>query len=296
LESLCLSHILSKGKEDRQPDRMDFIIKNKVAIVTGGSSGIGRALCISLANEGAKAVVVADINAKGAEETLKRIVDVSPLTASQVDFISCDCSREADIVQVINKTTTKFGSVDIFVGNAGIGTKGDFIEDFNEKGFRKQLNVNVMQHIWSSKALVPQWQQNKSPGCIVIVASAAGLLMQIGSLSYAITKRAAVSVAEFIAITYGQNGVSVVCVCPQAVKTPMVIDESGTSQAGVAAVDGMLEPEEVASETVSAIKDGRFLVVLPGTVKKYMNRKADDPERWIKGMQRLNARFLEPKL
>lgn len=139
--------------------------------------------------------------------------------------------------------------------------------------------------------MIPSWTSRKEGGCFVITASAAGLLTQIGSLEYAVTKSSAVSVAEFLAITYGLSGVRVTVICPQAVNTPMV---SGPNV--VAAVDGMLEPDDVACETILAIQQGKFLVAMPGVVTTYIQRKTSDYDRWIKGMQRLNSKFINSSL
>mmetsp|Transcript_1767 Transcript_1767/g.2090 ORF Transcript_1767/g.2090 Transcript_1767/m.2090 type:complete len:271 (+) Transcript_1767:61-873(+) len=270
---------------------MAYNVQGKVALVTGGSSGIGRAICSSLAHAGARAVVVADIDKNGGEKTLDILTQEFNLPAGSSLFLKCDCSLEGDITKVIAKTIEEFGTLDIFVGNAGIGSQGDLVEDFVDSKFQKMFQINVFQHIWAAKFLVPEWRKMGKSGCMVIVASAAGLLTQIGSLSYSLSKGSAVSLAEFLAITYGASGLKVVCVCPMAVRTPMIGDGKG-----VASVDGILEPETVASETINAINTGKFLVTLPSSVQTYVSRKSDDRDRWVKGMQRLNNKFSGSKI
>ncbi|MEM7018023.1 MAG: SDR family oxidoreductase [Pseudomonadota bacterium] len=252
-------------------------IKNRIAVVTGGASGIGRALCQRFAQDGAKAVVAVDLNLEGAQETATGIGDVA--TAMQANV-----GKEEDIQRVIEETEKNIGPIDIFCGNAGIGIGGG-AEVPNDK-WQLIWDVNVMAHIFAARHLIPKMLE-RGGGYFLNTASAAGLLNQIGSAPYGVTKHAAVSFAEWIAITYGDKGVGVSVLCPQAVRTGMTAGTDG----GVAGLDGMLEPEVVAAACLQAIEEEKFLVLPHPEVLEYMQRKTADYDRWIGGMQRLRRKI-----
>lgn len=251
-------------------------IKDKVAVVTGGASGIGTALCLRFAKEGAKAVVVADIDLAGAQEVAGQIGGLAVL---------CDVSSEQDVADLVEKAERHCGPIDLFCSNAGIITPGAL--DVSNEKWQQIWEINVMAHVYAGRAVIPR-MISRGGGYFVITASAAGLLSQIGSAPYSVTKHAAVGLAENIAITYGDQGIRVSAICPQAVETKM------TSQGGgVAAVNGMIGADKVADDTIQALAEERFLVLPHQEVATYMQRKASDYDRWLKGMRRLQARFME---
>jgi len=251
-------------------------IKDKVAVVTGGASGIGTALCRRFAKDGAKAVVVADIDADGAQGVADEIGGMA---------ISCDVRKEADITRLVTETEKNCGPVDIFCSNAGIVLPG-CLEVSNED-WQRIWEINVMAHVYAARAVVPGMME-RGGGYFVITASAAGLLSQIGSAPYSVTKHAAVGLAENLLITYGDQGLRVSAICPQAVETAMT-----RQGGGVAAVNGMIHADQVADDTVKALAEETFLVLPHPEVATYMQRKTADYDRWLKGMRRLQQKFIE---
>ena len=250
-------------------------IIDKRVVVTGAASGIGKALCKAFKDAGAKTVVAVDINLEGAEVTAKEIEGLA---------VSANVAKEEDIKMVIQEANNFCGGIDIFCSNAGIGGAPGFIETEAED-WQNIWEVNVMAHIFAAKHVLPQMLEREE-GYLVNTSSAAGLLTQLGAAGYSVTKAAAVSFAEWIKITYGEKGIGVSCLCPQAVRTAM------TAQGpGVAGVDGMMEPEVVAQEVLSAIAEERFLVLPHTEVAEYVMRKGNDRDRWIKGMQRLQKQY-----
>ena len=251
-------------------------IVDKRVVVTGAASGIGKALAIEFKNEKAKDVVLVDLN----EEVLE--------VAKELGFLGfiVDVSKEDQIKKLITSANEKMGGIDIFCSNAGIaGAIG--LLDVSTEDWQNIWDINFMAHAHAAKHLIPQMLEQGS-GYLVNTASAAGLLTQIGAAPYSVTKAAAVSLAEWIKITYGEKGIGVSCLCPQAVKTAM------TAQGpGVAGVDGMIEADECAKDVIDAIKKERFLVTPHEEVLEYIKRKTTDYDRWITGMQRLQGRFEE---
>ena len=219
-------------------------VTDKVIVVTGGGSGIGRALCRRFAQEGAKAVVVVDINREGAKAVADEIDGLA---------VKCDVSKEEEIIEVVRQTEEKIGPIDLFCSNAGIMLAGG-VEVPNE-GWQRIWEINVLAHVYAARALIPGMIE-RGGGYLLNTASAAGLLTQIGSAPYSVTKHAAVGLAEIIAITYGDRGIKVSVLCPQAVRTEMA-----PVGGGVAAVDGMLEAEQVADMVTKALEEERFLIL-----------------------------------
>ena len=161
-------------------------------------------------------------------------------------------------------------------------------EETPDADWRLNWDIHVMAHVYAARALAPAMAARGS-GYLVITASAAGLLNHLDSASYAVTKHAAVAFAEWLAITYGDRGVQVSVLCPQAVRTAMTQDHED----GVASVDGMIEPEAVADSVVEAMAAEDFLILPHPEVLDYMQRKAGDYYRWLGGMRKLRARYLE---
>jgi NAD(P)-dependent dehydrogenase (short-subunit alcohol dehydrogenase family) len=251
-------------------------IRGRHVVVTGGAHGIGAALCRRFAREGARAVVVADRDEAGARAVAREIggtafgVDVAD--ASQVDSLVAH-AREAH------------GEIDLFCSNAGISVAGGV--EVPVRDWQRIWEINVLAHVHAARAVLPAMIA-RGEGYLLQTASAAGLLTQIGSAPYSVTKHAAVALAEWLAITHGEQGIRVSVLCPQAVRTAMT---AGLEGGGVAGVDGMLEPEAVAEAAVQGVAEERFLILPHPSVADYVRRKAGDVDRWLRGMQRLQARY-----
>ena len=253
-------------------------IAGKIVVVTGGASGIGKSLCERFAAEGARGVVVSDINAAGVEAVRSSIAG-----QTQALGMVTDVRIESDVQALVTKTLEVFGHIDLFCSNAGIFTPGG--EEVSNEQWQRIWEINVMAHIYASRAVLPSMLA-RGEGYLLNTASAAGLLNQIGSAPYGVTKHAAVGFAEWLAITYGAKGIKVSVLCPQAVRTQMTA--GGTGAAGV---DGMLEPEQLAQTVIETLASERFLVLPHPEVLTYMQRKTADYDRWIGGMRRLQERF-----
>jgi NAD(P)-dependent dehydrogenase (short-subunit alcohol dehydrogenase family) len=250
-------------------------LKDRIIVVTGAASGIGRAMALRFHNEGAKAVICADINGNA----VRAIANEVGGAAYEVNV-----AREADIQNLIENVENECGPIDLFCSNAGIAFEGGVEVDNNR--WQDVWEINVMAHVFAARHLVPRMIE-RGGGYLLNTSSAAGLLSQIGSAPYTVTKHAAVSLAEWLAITYGEQGLKVSVLCPQFVRTAMT---AGAEDA-VAAVDGILEPEDVAEACVRSIEAEEFLVLPHPQVLEYMRRKTGDYERWIRGMQRLNRQY-----
>jgi NAD(P)-dependent dehydrogenase (short-subunit alcohol dehydrogenase family) len=250
-------------------------LKDRIIVVTGAASGIGRALAVRFKAEGAKLVVCADRNAAGVEETARMVGGVA---------FTVDVSREADIQTLIETVEADHGPIDLFCSNAGIGVGGG-AETPNAE-WQRIWDINVMAHIWAARHLVPRMAA-RGGGYLLNTASAAGLLSQIGSAPYAVTKHAAVGLAEWLAITHGDQGIKVSVLCPQAVRTAMTAGNPD----GVASIDGMMEPEVLAESVVRGIEAEEFLILPHPEVLQYMRNKTENYGRWLGGMRKLNRRF-----
>jgi NAD(P)-dependent dehydrogenase (short-subunit alcohol dehydrogenase family) len=251
-------------------------IKDKVVVVTGGANGIGAALCRRFAAKGAKAVVAADRDADGAQAVAAEIGGMA---------VSCDVAREPDVIRLVSEAENACGPIDVFCSNAGIMVPG-CLEASNED-WQRIWEINVMAHVYAARAVIPGMLA-RGGGYFLVTASAAGLLSQIGSAPYSVTKHAAVGLAENLAITYGDQGLRVSAICPQAVETGMTREG-----AGVAGVDGMIHADQVADDTVKALAEETFLVLPHPEVATYVQRKASDYDRWLKGMRRLQEKFTQ---
>ncbi len=251
-------------------------VRDRVCVVTGGASGIGRALARRFAADGARAVVVVDRDAKGAEAVAESVGGVG---------MQADVGREADIRRVIDDVETGCGPIDLFCSNAGILVVGG--PEVPNDDWQRIWDINVMAHVLAARHLVPR-MLSRGGGYLLQTASAAGLLSQVGSAPYAVTKHAAVAFAEWLAITYGDRGLKVSVLCPQAVRTAMT---DGIPGGGVAGIDGMLEPDRVADAVLEGLAAERFLILPHPEVAEYVRRKGEDVERWLRGMRRLQARF-----
>ena len=259
-------------------------IKDKVAIVTGGGSGIGEALAKRFHDEGASGVVVVDRDGSNAE----RVAQTIGATAVELDV-----TDESGIVDLVNQTGKDHGTLDIFVSNAGYVTQGGVEADNDE--IQRMWEVHVMSHIYAARASIPVMVANGG-GYLLNTASAAGLLTQLGSMQYSITKAAAVSLGEFLAITYGERGIRVSMLCPQAVETNILANspdrlDQDRGTPGSAAGDGVLTAEQLADTGIECMTEERFLVLPHPEVQTYRERKANDVDRWISGMQRFQSQL-----
>lgn len=250
-------------------------LKDKIVVVTGAASGIGRAMVQRFAKEGAKLVVCSDINGAGARAVAAGIGGVA---------FETNVAKESDIQHLIERVEGEHGPIDLFCSNAGIGIGGG--AEAPNDSWQRIWDINVMAHVWAARHLVPRMIA-RGGGYLLNTASAAGLLSQIGSAPYAVTKHAAVGLAEWLAITHGDQGIKVSVLCPQAVRTAMTAGNEG----GVASIDGMMEPETVAEAVVRAIEAEDFLVLPHPEVLEYMRRKTGDYNRWIAGMRKLNRKY-----
>ena len=253
-------------------------LKDRIVVVTGAASGIGRAMAVRFAAEGAKTVVYADLNLAGAEETARMVGGV----AAEVNV-----AREDEIAGLIDWIETEVGPIDLFCSNAGILTIGG-VEVKNE-AWQKIWEVNVMSHVYAARHLVPRMIQ-RGGGYFLNTASAAGLLNQIGGAAYGTTKHAAVGFAEWLALTYAHQGIKVSLLCPQAVRTAMTAN-SDDDATKAASNDGMMEPDQLADIVVEHLQRETFLILTHEEVKVYMTRKTSDYDRWIGGMNRLLQRL-----
>jgi NAD(P)-dependent dehydrogenase (short-subunit alcohol dehydrogenase family) len=252
-------------------------LRDRICVVTGGASGIGRALCRRFAAEGARAVVVVDREADGALATAQAIGDGAVARTA-------DVTVEADVEAVIDRTEDEVGPIDLFASNAGIGAYGGI--ESPDKTWSLVWSVNVLAHVFAARSLVPRMLE-RGGGYLLSTASAAGLLSQPGDAPYTVTKHAALGLAEWLAITYGDRGIRVSCLCPMAVDTPMLGDARGGG--GAAAVEGVMTPDDVAAAVVEGVRRETFLILPHPAVATFEQRKAADRDRWLAGMRRLSA-------
>ena len=248
-------------------------IRNKVIVITGGAGGIGLAIAKMFLTEDPKIIVLADIN-----------FDNVDLKNNKVIYKNCNIASESELNNLIDDINNEFGLIDIFCSNAGILTLGD--EQSTNEDWNKNWDLHVMAHVFAAKKLIPDMIK-RGYGYFVNTSSAAGLLSHIDSVTYSTTKHAAIGFAEWLAITYGKQGIGVSVLCPQAVKTNMTKGRENE----VSALDGMMEPDKVASEVLEAVKNEVFLISPHPEVVGYFQNKANNYSRWIGGMQKLRNKL-----
>lgn len=270
-------------------------VRDKVVIVTGAASGIGKALAERFANDGATGLVLADLNAAGLEAVQRSCSDIRASSPNaDAGFVVIhkvvDVTNEENIKSVVDVTLKTFGRIDLFCSNAGVGGADPDIDNpgspANDR-WALSWGVNVMAHVYAARHALPGMIARKS-GYFLNTVSAAGLLSQIGSAPYSTTKHAAIGFGEHLAIACKENGIGVSLLCPQAVDTPMLGGAAGSQN-----VDGVLSPEQVASTVVEGLADERFLILPHPQVTTYMQRKTGDYDRWIKGMVRLRRSVID---
>lgn len=263
-----------------------MIVADKVVIVTGGANGIGKALCERFHAEGAKVVVVADLE----EENARRVAD-----AIGGESFGVNVRNEDQIEAMVRDVESRHGAIDLFCSNAGI-IAGDgepwWATSASNDTWQAMWDVHVMSHIYAARACLPKMLERGS-GYFLNTASAAGLLNQIGDAAYSTTKHAAIGFAESLAITHGDDGIGVSSLCPQAVATRM-IGENGDG--GTAGVDGVITPEELAQAVIEGLAEEKFLILPHKQVALYRERKTADYDRWLSGMRKLRKQYGNPQL
>lgn len=250
-------------------------INDKVIVVTGAGSGIGKAMVAAFAAQGAKAIVAADLDGEAAQGTAEQY---------NCTAVRTDVANESDIVQLIESTESTIGPIDLFCSNAGVLRGGG--PEALDRDWQMSWEINVMAHVYVARHLVPKMIE-RGGGYLLNTASAAGLLNQIGAAPYGVSKHAAVGFAEWLALSYAHQGIKISVLCPQAVNTPMAQPADEHPGAQAAAVDGMMEADTVAEIVVDHLQREEFLILTHPEVKQYMQRKTADYGRWIGGMNRL---------
>ncbi|MDA9371871.1 SDR family oxidoreductase [Porticoccaceae bacterium] len=248
-------------------------LRDKIVVITGAGSGIGRALAVRFKAEGAKCIVAVDIDARRAQATAELVSGVA---------MTADVAIEVDVQQAIEQTESEIGPIDLFCSNAGIGL-GEGLNSANHE-WQTSWDVNVMAHLYASRHLVPRMVA-RGGGYFLNTASAAGLLNQIGGAAYGVTKHAAVGFGEWLAIHHKHQGIKVSMLCPQAVRTPMIETENDSSAAVMS--NGVIEPEELAESVVEGLREETFMILPHPVVLEYMRNKTSNYDRWIGGMSKL---------
>ena len=252
-------------------------LAGKVVVVTGGGNGIGAAMARRFSAEGPEAVVVADLDGGAAAGVAEGIGARS---------VAVDVADPAQVDELVASTIRDHGRVDLFCANAGLGTLGGV--EVPDEDWQRSWEVNVMAHVYAARALLPDWLE-RGEGYLLTTASAAGLLTNVGAAPYSVTKHAAVGLAEWLSMTHGDAGVKVSCLCPMGVRTNMVAAGQDASAGAVVIAQGLIEPEDCADAVVAGLADERFLILPHPEVAEFFRRKADDHDRWLGGMRRLQA-------
>jgi NAD(P)-dependent dehydrogenase (short-subunit alcohol dehydrogenase family) len=272
-------------------------INGRIVVITGGGGGIGRAMATAFAAAGAGAVVVADIDGDAAE----RVAANLRANGHEALGLRCDVAHEAATIAVVDAAVAAYGHIDIFCANAGIVVAGGV--EVLDAEWERIWDINVRSHVHAARAVLPAMLE-RGEGYLINTASAAGLLTQIGSAPYAVTKHAAVALAEWLSITHGDAGIRVSCLCPQGVWTAMTgapADADGAESGeglesdfavSTAGRDGMLLPAEVAAAVIEAVGDERFLILPHPVVADYEVRRASERERWLRGMRKVNSQVM----
>jgi NAD(P)-dependent dehydrogenase (short-subunit alcohol dehydrogenase family) len=241
-------------------------------------------MCIRFGQEGGS-VVVADLNLAGATETAEAITTAG----GQAVAVACDVTREADIQALVGRARDAFGPIDLFCSNAGIAVNGG--PEAPDDDWERSWLVNTMAHVWAARAILPAMVE-RGEGYLLQTASAAGLLTNIGTAPYSVTKHAAVGLAEWIAITYGDRGIKVSCLCPQGVRTPMLMGSTDVPAGAVVLASGeLLEPDAVAEAVIDGLATEQFLILPHPVVADYLRAKVDDYDKWLSAMRRLQSRL-----
>jgi NAD(P)-dependent dehydrogenase (short-subunit alcohol dehydrogenase family) len=267
-------------------------LAGKVVVVTGGGSGIGEAMCRAFAAEGAAGIAVADIDGDNAE----RVAGEIAAAGTAAFAMRVDVADEPSVHELVARTESELGPIDLFCANAGIIVVGGV--EVADDDWDRIIAINLKSHIYAARAVLPGFRQ-RGEGYLLHTASAAGLLTQLGSAPYSVTKHAVVGLAEWLSITHGDDGVKVSCLCPQAVATNFGTGGVRRRQAsmepgkGTAGSDGVLEAADVAASVVAGLRTEEFLILPHPEVATYEQRRAGDRERWLRGMRRAQAAMVK---
>jgi len=294
---------LTKQKQQQNRSSSSMTFRDKVVVVTGGGSGIGRALAHAFAREGSVVVVV---DLFRCDDVVRELASISGSNNKLRRMaIACDVTDAWQVKSMIRNIQETFGTIHIYCSNAGRmlppttgNTTSDSVVRHSDDQWNSLMQLHLQSHVIAARELLPIWETANKKGVFVVTASAAGLLTQIGDASYGVTKAAAVSFCEHLAISHSDS-VQVHCLCPQAVDTPLVANLNSNSKSNnnnSAMADGILSPNYVADCTLEAIQNQEFFVFPHTQVAEYFRRKATDHSRWIKGMQKFRSKLLQSKL
>jgi NAD(P)-dependent dehydrogenase (short-subunit alcohol dehydrogenase family) len=253
-------------------------VTRRRVVVTGGGGGIGAAMARRFAADGAE-VVVNDRNQIAAQRVAEQVHGIA---------VPGDMALEPDVVRLVDTAWAEMGGIDLFCANAGVLSPG--AEDTPDAVWLHDFHVNVLSHVYATRALLPRWLDTGTPKRLLITVSAAGLLTLLGSAPYAVTKHAALAYAEWLRVTYAHRGLIVQALCPQGVRTDMLAT-GGDSPSKALLTEGALDPDEVAGVVAKALDGDSFLVLPHPEVAEYYRRRADDPDRWLGGMNKMQRAF-----
>jgi len=250
-------------------------LKDKIAVVTGAATGIGEALARRFKSEGARAVVVCDLDGPGAERVAADIGGIG---------MRVDVAKEAEIQRLVQETIGRFGQIDLFCSNAGIFIEGDIFAP--NEAWSRMRDIHVLAHVYAARAVLPAMLE-RGDGYLLQTVSAAGLVTSLESVIYAVTKHASLALAEWISMTYGDRGIKVSALCPQGVRTNMLMQDPDNYL-----VEGSVSVEQVADSVIEGLADERFLILPHPEAAEYFRRKATDYDRWLRGMRRFRAEVI----
>jgi NAD(P)-dependent dehydrogenase (short-subunit alcohol dehydrogenase family) len=251
-------------------------LAQQIAVVTGGANGIGRALCRRFAVEGARGIVVADLDRTGAEQVAAEVGGIA---------VACDVSDESQVQSLVASTLREFGQIDLFVSNAGITTKGGI--EVPDDDWQRLWDVNVMSHVYASRAVLPSMLERGS-GYLLNTSSAAGVLTEIGSAPYSVTKHAAVSLAEWLSVQYRRRGIKVSCLCPAGVATDFL--DMGDPVHQFLHMSSVT-PEQVADCVIEGLRSEQFLILPHHQVAEFFQFKAERYDDWLNNFSRVHEKM-----
>jgi NAD(P)-dependent dehydrogenase (short-subunit alcohol dehydrogenase family) len=264
--------------EDFRQGGISMKIRDKVVVVTGGASGIGRGLCRRFAEEGAKGIVVSDYNGEGAVEVAEQIGGLA---------VTTNVGKEAEIKELVEIATRHYGPIDLFCSNAGISAPGDIGSP--DADWQRCWDVHVMAHVYAARAVLPSMIE-RGAGYLLQTGSAGGLLTTLGAAPYAVSKHASVALAEWLSITYARHGIKVSCLCPLGVKTGMLSEE--TEGIGKLLLKTAISPEEVAEHVIAGLEKETFFILPHPEVLDYLRNRVNDHERWLRSMRRTQEQYV----
>lgn len=250
-------------------------VEGKVVVVTGGANGIGKALCRRFAAEGAKEVIVADVDDEAARAFAVELGCCN---------ITTNVASESEVQMLVDEVLKRYGRIDLFCSNAGLGVEGDYCAP--DRDWLRSWEVNVMAHVYAARAVMPSMLR-RGEGYLLQTISAAGLLTMLGSAPYTVTKHAALGFAEWLSITYGDRGIKVSALCPMGVRTGML--ERAEFGGGTFLLEDAIDPDAVAEAVVHGLEKEQFLIAPHAKAIEHFRRKADDYDRWLAGMRRLQS-------